>query len=106
MQFSEPPPGPALAPVLSPTRWSNQTPTLSSRPLKLVTREDVAVPGGGEDTPRRGMTRAPAGHTLFNGLRVRMGISSGVLLLDAQTQGSDILVLAKEVSDAASGGQV
>ena len=43
---------------------------------------------------------------LFNGLRVRMGISGGVLPAGAKTQGSDILNRAKEVSDAGAGGQV
>ena len=43
---------------------------------------------------------------LFNGLRVRMGMSSGVLPAGTKALGSDILNRAKEVSDAGAGGQV
>ena len=49
---------------------------------------------------------APVPAPLFNGLRVRMGISSGVLPPDMQAEGSDIMHRAKEVSDAGAGRQV
>ena len=49
---------------------------------------------------------APEPPLLFNGLRVRMGMSSGVLPSGTTVQGSDVLNRAKEVSDAGAGGQV
>ena len=43
---------------------------------------------------------------LFNGLCVRMGISTGMLLPGEHALGSQIMSQAKEVSDAGAGGQV
>ncbi|KXZ47811.1 hypothetical protein GPECTOR_32g423 [Gonium pectorale] len=86
-----------------PDSRQSSTMAIGREPSTVGTPRAASAPGGGGGLSLGFFHRH---HALFNGMRVRMGIATGLLPPGQMSKGSAVLDLAKMVSDAANGGQI
>jgi len=79
----------------------NLNPTLSNQPST-----NGAILGSSGDSMVSRKSEGPPKGTMFYGLRVRMGVATGILQEGTAIRSSAVMEMAKVVGDAGAGGQV